>query len=77
MKYEIIKYKNSEVHCYGTLTDTCDVDIVAIAHDGELIENYVDNWDYENNTTYKNFTDLVKGLIDNNNFKSIEQIQAE
>jgi len=77
MKYKIIKYKNSEVQCYGTLTDTSDVDIVAIAHDGELIENYVENWDYENNTTYKNFTDLVKGLIDNNNFKSIEQIQAD
>lgn len=77
MKHKTIKYKGFEVDCFGTLRDTSDVDIVAIAHDNNLIESYVDNWDYEKNKPYKNFTSLVKGLIDNNDFKSIEQIQAE
>lgn len=76
MKYVTIKYKGFEVDCFGTLTDTSDVDIVAIAQDNSMIESYVENWNYKTDTTYKNFTDLVKGLIDNNNFKSIEQIQA-
>ena len=77
MKHVTIKYKGFKVDCFGTLTDTSDIDIVAIAQDNSMIESYVENWNYKTDTTYKNFTDLVKGLIDNNNFKSIEQIQAE
>ena len=76
MKCVTIKYKGHEVLCYGTLTDECDVDLVAIDSDGDMIENYVENWDYDNNAPYKTFGSLVRGLIDNNNFKSIEQIQA-
>ena len=69
--------KINNVLCYGTLTDESDVDIVAIGHDGHLIENYVENWDYEKEQPYKNFKSLIKGLMDSKQFASIEQIQAD
>ena len=76
MKCVTIKYKGHEVLCYGTIREDSDIDLVAINNCGDLVENYIDNWNFETDKPYKSFKSLVKDLIDTNNFQSIEQIEA-
>jgi hypothetical protein len=58
---KIINYKGHEIWCYGVLTDEDNIEIVF--DDGQDAD-IVDNWNYETDQPFKNWTECIKYLTD-------------
>jgi len=57
----IINYKGQVVWCYGVLNEDDNIEIV---FDEGQNADILDNWNYETDKPFKNWTECVKYLID-------------
>tara|TARA_R100000951_G_scaffold116183_2_gene126936 strand:- start:939 stop:1157 length:219 start_codon:yes stop_codon:yes gene_type:complete len=69
MDKKIINYKGQEVWCYGDIAE--DDNILMVYED---TEDFLDNWSYANNDYFKNWTQVVKELIDSEKFGEIHEL---
>tara|TARA_R100000734_G_C3268849_1_gene65347 strand:- start:356 stop:589 length:234 start_codon:yes stop_codon:yes gene_type:complete len=76
MNETIIKYKGQEVACYGTLKDEDNISMAYTDMFGYANEDIIDNYNYETEKPFKNWTEAVKYLIDLDRFQDIEQLEA-
>jgi hypothetical protein len=69
MDKKIINYKGQEVWCYGDISEEDNILMVY-----EDTEDFLDNWSYETNDYFKNWTQVVKELIDCEKFGEIHEL---
>ena len=76
MKETIIKYKGQEVSCYGTLKDEDNILMAYTDNLGYANGGIVENYNYETERPFKNWSEAVKYLINLDRFTDIEQLEV-
>tara|TARA_Y100000114_G_scaffold56479_1_gene51697 strand:- start:1551 stop:1784 length:234 start_codon:yes stop_codon:yes gene_type:complete len=76
MNETIIKYKGQEVACYGTLKDEDNIEMAYTDKFGYANGDIIENYNYETEKPFKDWTEAVKYLIDLDRFQDIEQLVA-
>ena len=71
-----INYKGQSVDCFGSLTEEDNIAIGWTTTGGEPLEDIVDNWNYRTDEAFTNWTEAVHFLIDNMDFRTIEQLET-
>ncbi len=66
-----VKYRGFEVACYGKLHDEANI-LLGSSYDERVIENF----NYETDKTFSNWTEVVKYLIDFEFYTDIEQLEV-
>lgn len=66
-----VKYKGFEVACFGKLHDEENI-LLGSSENEEVIENF----NYETNEAFSNWTEVVKYLIDVVGYTDIEQLEV-
>ena len=76
MKETTIKYKGQKVSCYGSLKDEDNILMAYTDSFGYANEDVIDNYNYETERPFKNWSEAVKYLIDLDRFQDIEQLEV-
>lgn len=76
MKETIIKYKGQEVSCFGSLKDEDNILMAYTDMFGYANEDIIENYNYETEGPFKNWSEAVKYLIDLDRFQDIEQLEV-
>ena len=76
MKETIIKYKGQGVSCYGSLKDEDNIEMPYTDSFGYANGDIIENYNYETEKPFKNWSEAVKYLIDLDRFTDIEQLEV-